>query len=100
MTITVKEMRIAEINTVAMGIPLIRLMEAAGKSVADTVIEHYPIREKEEVKVVILMGRGGNGGDSLVAARYLSSRGYHVEIIPAYREELINHPDTLENYKI
>jgi len=100
LTITVKEMKIAEINTVAMGIPLIRLMEAAGKSVADTVIEHYPIREKEEIKVVILMGRGGNGGDSLVAARYLSSRCYRVEIIPAYREELINHPDTLENYKI
>ncbi len=101
MTITVSMMRIIELNTVALGIPLIRLMEAAGKSVADTVAKY--IEEKgigRDPLIVVLMGRGGNGGDSLVAARYLSSLGYNIHIVPAYRPELINHPDTRVNYEI
>jgi hydroxyethylthiazole kinase-like uncharacterized protein yjeF len=101
MTITVSMMRIIELNTVALGIPLIRLMEAAGKSVADITAEY--MREKgldRDSLIVVLMGRGGNGGDSLVASRYLSSLGYNVHIIPAYRPELINHPDTRVNYEI
>ena len=39
MVITVQEMKILEVNTIGLGIPLRMLMEAAGKSVADTVIE-------------------------------------------------------------
>lgn len=98
LVITVNEMRVLETNTIGLGIPLIRLMEAAGKSVADTIASR--ISPKEADKIVVLMGRGGNGGDSLVASRYLASKGYHVEIVPAYRPELINHPDTRENYQI
>lgn len=98
MVITVNEMRILETNAVALGIPLIRLMEAAGKSVADVIVSR--ILPETAPNVVILMGRGGNGGDALVAARYLASKGYRVEIIPAYKPELINHPDTRENYLI
>ena len=98
MPITVKEMRIIETNTVALGIPLIRLMEAAGKSVAEAIISK--LKPSEAKRIVVLMGRGGNGGDGIVAARYLDSFGYNVEVLPAYREELIGHPDTLENFKI
>ncbi len=98
MAITVKDMRIIELNTVSLGIPLIRLMEAAGKSVAEAIISR--LKPGEAGRIVVLMGRGGNGGDGIVAARYLDSFGYNVEILPAYREELINHPDTLENYSI
>jgi hydroxyethylthiazole kinase-like uncharacterized protein yjeF len=96
--ISVLETRIVEMNTVGMGIPLIRLMEAAGKSVADTITSR--ITPKEAGSVVVLMGRGGNGGDSLVAARYLDSRGYSVTVVPAYRPELISSPDTRANYEI
>ncbi len=98
MVVSVREMRILETNTVALGIPLIRLMEAAGKSVADTVASR--IGPGEAGRVVVLMGRGGNGGDGLVAARYLDSMGYSVEVVPAYRAELISSPDTRANYEI
>jgi len=96
--ISVVEMRVLETNSIAHGIPLIRLMEAAGKSVAEEVARR--LDPEEAGKIVVLVGRGGNGGDGLVAARYLDSWGYRVEVLPAYRPELISSPDTRVNYEI
>ncbi len=98
MPISVLETRVLEANTVALGVPLIRLMEAAGKSIADIVSSQ--VDPQRAGRVLVLMGRGGNGGDALVAARYLDSRGYSVEVLPAYRPELISSPDTRVNYEI
>jgi len=98
MVISVTDMRVLEVNTVALGIPLAMLMEAAGKSVADVVINE--VEPEETGKVMVLAGKGGNGGDALVAARYLASRGYRVEVILAYSSKEIEHPDTLYNYRI
>ncbi len=98
MTISILDMRVLETNSVALGIPLIRLMEAAGKSVADVVSNRFKPHHVD--RIVVMVGKGGNGGDGLVAARYLDSRGYNVEVLPAYRREEITHPDTLANYDI
>ncbi|MET1160861.1 MAG: NAD(P)H-hydrate dehydratase [Thermoprotei archaeon] len=98
MVITTIDMRVLETNTVALGIPLTLLMEAAGKSVADTISSE--ISPGEAGRVVVLVGKGGNGGDGLVAARYLANRGYKVEVIPAYSPSEIEHPDTLLNYRV
>ncbi len=95
MVISVKEMRVLETNTVGLGIPLRMLMEAAGKSVADEVVKRV-----KGGCVVVLMGKGGNGGDGVVAARYLVSRGLHVYIVPAYPLSEVSHPDTLANLEI
>ncbi len=98
MVITTREMKILETNAVGLGIPLRMLMEAAGKSVADYISSR--IGPGEAGKVVVLMGKGGNGGDALVAARYLAGRGYCIEILPAYPLEAVEHPDTLANLEI
>lgn len=42
------------------------LMENAGRAVAEIVLERFPGR-----KVHIFCGHGNNGGDGLVAARFL-----------------------------
>jgi ADP-dependent NAD(P)H-hydrate dehydratase / NAD(P)H-hydrate epimerase len=63
-----KEVKVLDLNTEAMGIPTIGLMENAGKALA------------EEIKAILgpgknvlfLCGTGNNGGDGLVAARYLA----------------------------
>ena len=41
------------------------MMESAGRALADTILTYNPSR------VLILCGKGNNGGDGMVAARYL-----------------------------
>jgi ADP-dependent NAD(P)H-hydrate dehydratase / NAD(P)H-hydrate epimerase len=51
------------------------LMERAGTAVADLIIERFPGR------VVVVCGRGNNGGDGRVCARVLRERGRDVALV-------------------
>ncbi len=55
------------------GIPSLQLMERAGKHVAEQARDMVGLCAGK--RVVVVAGRGNNGGDGLVAARYLSSWG-------------------------
>jgi NAD(P)H-hydrate epimerase len=59
------------------GVPLTQLMENAGGAVAGFCLREYPAVER----VVVLCGRGNNGGDGLVAARVLAGAGVGVEVV-------------------
>ncbi len=50
------------------GIPVIRLMENAGKAFAEALKEKIDVKNK---KILIIAYHGNNGGDGFVAARYL-----------------------------
>jgi NAD(P)H-hydrate epimerase len=52
-------------------------MENAGKVVSDEVAGRFPPKSE----IVVYAGSGRNGGDGMVAARHLASRGYHVTLI-------------------
>ncbi|HJV45474.1 MAG TPA: NAD(P)H-hydrate dehydratase [Bacillota bacterium] len=56
------------------GIPSIVLMEAAGLQVVNEVVRRW-----SPCKVLVLAGRGNNGGDAFVVARHLASRGFEVK---------------------
>src|SRR5262245_1812352 len=76
--VTREEMR--EIDRLAVekyGIPVDALMENAGRAVADLVCE----RISPTAPVVVVCGKGNNGGDGFVAARLLADRGYGVEVL-------------------
>ena len=88
--ITSLEMRVIDRNAVYMGIDRHILMENAGRSVAATVIERYPKAQR----VLVVAGLGDNGGDGIVAAKYLHSWGREVKVvllgrISDAREELV-----------
>jgi NAD(P)H-hydrate epimerase len=51
------------------------MMEKAGKAVADAIINRHRVSES---KVTVLVGPGNNGGDGLVAGRYLAEAGADV----------------------
>ncbi len=77
--ITSEQMMSEERKAIARGVSVETLMENAGKGVAAEVNEHYgPIKGKN---VVAVLGKGNNGGDGSVAARYLSAMGANVEAI-------------------
>ncbi len=73
--VTVDEMQRIEAESDAAGHSYAAMMEQAGRSVAQAITAR---RKVEGASILILVGPGNNGGDGLVAARYLSEAGAHV----------------------
>jgi NAD(P)H-hydrate epimerase len=72
---SVAEMVDAEKAADASGVTYDQMMETAGKAVADSIIARYAVAG---VNITILVGPGNNGGDGLVAGRYLAEAGADV----------------------
>src|SRR5438445_3898096 len=67
------------------GISVAQLMDAAGRRVAQAA--EIMLREHGGRRVVVMAGRGSNGGDGLVAARYLAAGAEVAALFLAPREE-------------
>ena len=74
--LTTAEMERADQLTIAAGTPGFALMLSAGQAVAEAAIDLV-----EEGPVVVVAGRGNNGGDGFVAAAELAARGREVSVI-------------------
>lgn len=70
--------RLEEAVAKELNISMLDLMERAGAAVAKEAAE--VMRKNALKRVVVLCGKGGNGGDGLVAARYLREEGYSVVV--------------------
>jgi NAD(P)H-hydrate epimerase len=90
--ITAETMRVVEKNAMKLGLPADRLMESAGHALACEAVSMGSSRP------LVLCGRGNNGGDGFVAARYLSGSAdvsvcYHVG--PGSSEQTLSNLDLL-----
>lgn len=72
---TVAEMVAAEKAADAAGHSYARMMELAGSRVAEAILERYEVSGRQ---ILVLVGPGNNGGDGLVAGRYLAEAGASV----------------------
>jgi hydroxyethylthiazole kinase-like uncharacterized protein yjeF len=76
--VTAEQMRQIDQECVRTGIPASTLMENAGRAVAEEVKASAGAIKSQHI--VCLIGGGNNGGDGLVAARYLNDWGAKVAI--------------------
>ena len=72
---SVAEMVAAEKAADAVGITYDQMMETAGRRTAEAIMARYPV---QGANILILVGPGNNGGDGLVAGRYLAEAGADV----------------------
>lgn len=97
--LTASQMREVDRRTIALGIPGIVLMENAGHRVVEFLAETFaPLSQQ---RVVIVCGKGNNGGDGMVVARQLWTRlrprELHV-VLACAPEEL--RGEAAENYRM
>ena len=75
--LTAAEMGAADRRTADGGVALQDLMEAAGAAVAAFVLGQHG----DAARVMVLCGKGNNGGDGFVAARLLAGEGVGVRVL-------------------
>lgn len=78
--VTAQEMKEIERRAAEKGIPYIDMMENAGRIAAEEIMKSYDVSNKI---IAVVTGKGNNGGDGYVAARYLHKAGASVMVIMA-----------------
>lgn len=97
--LTAEQMRELDRQTIEFGIPGLILMENAGSRVIDFLRQRCAPLSAQ--RIVVICGKGNNGGDGLVIARQLATR-FH----PASLDVVLAHPaaefkgDAAENWKM
>jgi hydroxyethylthiazole kinase-like uncharacterized protein yjeF len=71
------DMRGADAAAAEAGVPTELLMEAAGRAVAESALRNFPASRRP----LVLCGKGNNGGDGYVTARYLHLAGLEVTLL-------------------
>jgi hydroxyethylthiazole kinase-like uncharacterized protein yjeF len=86
--ISAESMRTAERLTIEnYAVPGLVLMEAAGRNCAEVILSEFGCEKGRNA--VVIAGKGNNGGDGYVVARYLAERGWKVRVfVLARREEI------------
>jgi NAD(P)H-hydrate epimerase len=95
--VTSEEMRELDRLTIEKhGVPSLTLMERAGKGVAEALLHRFGRVAKKGV--LIVAGKGNNGGDGLVVARYLKNKRIPCEVALLAKKEEIS-ADAARNLK-
>lgn len=96
--LSTEAMRTADRRTMDdFGIPGFTLMETAGRGAADAIEAAFGSMAGRDV--LVLAGKGNNGGDGFVVARILAGRGAHVRIVTTATDDEATE-DTAHNLRL
>lgn len=84
--VTSNQMYQAECNAVKRGFTFPQLMENAGQACAAVIKKHFCISKQNPRNILILCGKGKNGGDGFVIARKMWEYGCDVTVLLACGE--------------
>lgn len=76
--VTAQEMKRIEKNAAESGLSYYQMMENAGNAAVKIVLEKF---KNDTSRILILTGKGNNGGDGYVATRLLSEHGCHTSVL-------------------
>lgn len=79
------------------GQPMVMLMENASRVALYALKNHYKLSDPK--KILVLAGRGNNGGDGVALARHLHNKGHEVLVYSVSKLEDIK-PPFLDHYKM
>jgi NAD(P)H-hydrate epimerase len=89
-------MREADRHTIEdLGVPSLELMESAASGVVDALHHGFP----QARRILILCGRGNNGGDGLAASRMLADGGSQSKVLLFAQPDKLS-PDAAENFRL
>ncbi|HEX9879908.1 MAG TPA: NAD(P)H-hydrate dehydratase, partial [Candidatus Binatia bacterium] len=75
------------------GVPSLTLMERAGAGVAEALLARY--RTAARKGVLVVAGKGNNGGDGLVVARHLKNKRIPCEVVLLAKKEELSRDATV-----
>lgn len=76
--VTGEEMQLYDNNTIChFHVPGLVLMEQAALASVEEIVRLFPDRKK---KILVLSGKGNNGGDAMAVARLMAQKGYSVTV--------------------
>lgn len=85
--LTPEQMKQADMLAVKeIGIRSFQLMENAGKCLADEIAKKFP-NDLSRKHIAVFCGKGNNGGDGFIAARYLSKTARSIKVFIIARED-------------
>lgn len=92
------QMRQVDRNAVQeLKIPELILMENAGRAVYEQVIEIIDSSEETYPSVLVICGKGNNGGDGFVAARHLVENAIQTTVLSLYRKDNLSDSSLINN---
>ena len=95
--VTAEQMRELDRLTIEQyGVPSLNLMERAGEAIAEAIIKHFGRNAKKGV--LIVAGKGNNGGDGFVVARLLKKKRIACEVALLARQNELS-PDATHNLR-
>ena len=78
-----------------LGVPGLELMENAASGVVDGLRDNFP----DARRILVLCGRGNNGGDGLAAARLLAGSDLEIKVLLFANPDVLS-PDAAENLRL
>ncbi|NCC76883.1 MAG: NAD(P)H-hydrate dehydratase, partial [Clostridia bacterium] len=66
------------------GLPLLQLMEQAATAVCRFFIDRVLLDERSRTSILVLAGKGQNGGDAYAAARLLTAENFPVTVVDVF----------------